>query len=158
MIILEKKSRPADLWPVLLGVALVAGFFVAHQAWATGFFTSGFGPTGAVLLYGAILTALVPPVVGSLHVNRRTELVVLLATAVFWTDAAASFYFAFPFDFSHLAAVVPGPATFLFNWVSNDLARVLIGLALVGAAAFIPFFTLQYFQSGRTHSRLGQST
>jgi hypothetical protein len=128
----------------LLGLFLVIGFFAAHQAWSTGFFTTGFGLLGTVLFYAVLLTGLVPPVLGSLHLEKKRELEALLVTAVFWTMAAAWFFFAFPFNFSHLTAVVPSQASFILSWITDDVGRILVGVSLVGAAGFIPFYLLQF--------------
>lgn len=144
-----KRSRPTDLWPVFLGLVLVLAFFVAHQAWSTGFFTSNFRVAEGILFYGALLTGLIPPVMGSLHLNKKTELITLLVTAIFWSGAAAWLFFQFPFNFSQLTAVVPGPLRFLLDWITNGIGRILIGIALVGALAFIPFYTIQYSHIGK---------
>ena len=139
----QTSFRLASLWPVFVGVALVAGFFIAHQALSTGFFTSDFGLTGSVLLYGTLLTGLVPATVGSMNLARKTELETMILTAVFWTVATAWFFFAFPFNFAHVTAVVPSQLSFLLSWITNDIGRALLGIALVGAAAFLPFFGFQ---------------
>lgn len=147
-----RKARPADLWPVALGVVLVGAFFVTHQASSTGFFTSHFGLVEAILLYGAILSGLVPPLLGAMHLTKRSELSYLLITSVFWTAAAAWLYLAFPFDFSHITAVVPSFLSFLLSWITNSIGRIIVGVALVGAFAFIPFFALQFVKASRDHT------
>ncbi|HEX4919785.1 MAG TPA: hypothetical protein VFV92_03500 [Candidatus Bathyarchaeia archaeon] len=145
----EKGSGPAGLWPVFPGLVLVLAFFLAHQAWSTGFFTSSFGVAEGVLFYGALLTGFIPPVLGSLHLNKRTELIALLVTAIFWSGASAWLLYQFPFNFSQLTAVMPGPLRFFLDWVTNGIGRILVGVALVGALAFIPFYTKQYSHLSR---------
>lgn len=142
--VLHRKAKPADLWPILVGTALVTGFFAAHQAWSTGFFTTGFGILETVLFYAAVLPAVIPAT-AAIYLSRKHELLADIAVSIVWTAAAAWLYVTFPFSFTHLAAVVPSPLQFAFNWISNDIGRILIGIATIGAFAFIPFFTLQYF-------------
>jgi len=139
----DRKSKLASLWPVYLGLGLVVGFFLSHQFWSTGFFTSAFGNIETILLYSALVSGLVPVVLGTLRLNRKIELEYLLLTATFWTGAAEWFFLVFPFDFSHLAAVVPGQLSFLLGWITNDIGRILLGVSLIGSAAFIPFYLLQ---------------
>jgi hypothetical protein len=47
----------------------------------------------------------------------------------------------FPFEFAHFADVMPDSLSFLVRWISNDIARVLMVLAIIvyiGAAAYCP--------------------
>lgn len=148
-----KNHRITGLWPVLLGLVLVVGFFVAHQVWSTGFFTSDFGLLGTLLFYCALgfgfTFALGVPVALSRRFGRRTELTYELGTALFWTITAAWLLVAFPFNFSQLNAVVPGQLWFVLSWITNDIGRILLGIALVGALAFIPFYAIQFRATGQ---------
>lgn len=144
----QKKTRLADLWPVLLGAVLVLSFFVAHQAWSTGFFTSSFGPVETAFFYSAIALGLTYPLgipwFLARHLGHKKELVYDIIVALFWTITTIWLYVTFPFNFPQLTAVIPGPARFLLSWVTNDVGRVLIGAAVFGALAFIPFYAVQY--------------
>ncbi len=40
-------------------------------------------------------------------------------------------FVVFPFDFSHLADVLPNFLRFLLLWISNDVAKVLLALAII---------------------------
>ena len=47
----------------------------------------------------------------------------------------------FPFEFVYFADVLPDSLKFLVQWISNDIARVLMGLdviVLLGAAVYSP--------------------
>lgn len=148
-----EKNRITGFWPVLLGLVLVVGFFVAHQVWSTGFFTSDFGLLGTFLFYCALgfgfTFALGVPVALSRRFGRRTELTYELATALFWTITAAWLLLVFPLNFSQLNAVVPGQLKFVLSWITNDVGRILLGTALVGALAFIPFYAIQFRTTGQ---------
>jgi len=153
---LGKREARTGILPVLIGAVLVVAFFVAHQAWSTGFFTSNFGQFGTVLFYGALALGLTYPfgipVALNRHFGRRIELAYDISIAIFWTIAAAWLLVVFPLNFSQLTAVVPGPLRFLLAWITNDIGRVLLGAALVGAFAFIPFYALQYLTGSREQS------
>ena len=129
--------------PTTAGVLLTAAFFAAHQAWSTGFFLSTFGLTEAFLFYASILYGIVLTNTSVFRFREDRALVLDIAGAVLWTVATVWLYLVFPFDFTHFAAVVPGPLTFLFTWVTNPVAHTIWLLLIVGSAAFIPFFALQ---------------
>ena len=155
-----KRAVLSGLVPVLIGTFLVAAFFVAHQAWSTGFFTPSFGLLGTILFYCALVLGLTYPlgVPVSLkeHFGRRMELAYETSTALFWTITAAWLLVVFPLNFSQLTAVVPGPLKFILAWITNDIGRVLLGMALVGAFAFIPFYILQFVTMGRKQTNPSQ--
>lgn len=77
----------------------------------------------------------------------------MLVTAVFWASAAAWLLLRFPFDFSNLTSVMPSQTRVLLNWVTNDIGRILFGIGLVGALAFIPFYMIQYAKLGTSTIR-----
>ena len=106
-------------------------FFVVHQTSSTGFFTSKFGPAEIFLFYVPLLFSMVTTaamgVVGRKNVLRpfQTFQYVLGAAAGAWL------FVVFPFDFSHLADVLPNFLRFLLLWISNDIARVLMVLGVI---------------------------
>jgi hypothetical protein len=123
---------------------LVAAFFAAHQAWSTGFFLSSFTPVQAALLYVSILYGILVANTAVIGLKEDRTLIVNLIGAVLWTATTAWLFFAFPFDFTHLAAVVPWPFQFLVSWITNGIGRVVWLLFFLGSAAFIPFFAFQF--------------
>jgi len=133
---------------------------VAHQAWATGFFTSSFGTVGTLLFYGSLFTGLTYPLGIPVSLNRRfgrrVELGYEILTAVFWSVSVAWLLFVFPLDFSQLTAVVPAQLKFLLSWITNDVGRILLGVSLVGSLAFIPFYALQFVSSSRRQATTRQ--
>lgn len=153
---LRGRDARAGVLLVLLGAVLITAFFAAHQAWSTGFFTSDFDLLGIVLFYSALGLGLTyplgVPVALNSHFGRKIEIAYDISTALFWTITAAWLLFVFPLNFSQLNAVVPGPLKFLLAWITNDVGRVLLGVALVGALAFIPFYALQYITTSRKHA------
>jgi len=114
-----------------LAILLILLFFVVHQTSSTGFFTSKFGPAETFLFYVSILLAAVGAaakvVVGRKNMLRPFDTFQegLGAVALVWL------FVVFPFDFSHLADVLPNFLQFLVRWISNDIAKVLMAIAII---------------------------
>lgn len=123
------EDRGLSVATVVAGV-LIGSYFVAHQARATGFFTSTFGTPEMLLLYGTLLYMVVASaliIVGRKSLSRDLDLGGLFfsAFAIAWLLAV------FPFEFAHFAGILPDPLRFLVQWISNDIARVLMVLGFV---------------------------
>jgi hypothetical protein len=128
------EDRGLSIAIVVVGV-LMGLFFVAHQALSTGFFTGAFGALEMLLLYGTLLygtllywivtAALI--VVGQKNLSRDLDLGGLFFAAI----AVAWLLVVFPFDFAHVADASPDPLRFLVQWISNDIARVLLALSFI---------------------------
>ena len=131
------------------GIGLIAAFFAAHQTWSTVFFLPSFTPLQATLLYGSILYSILVTNTEVIGLREDHISIVNIVGAVLWTTTTAWLFFAFPFDFTHFAAVVPWPFQFLVSWVTNSIAKIIWLLLLVGSAAFIPFFALQLSSARR---------
>jgi hypothetical protein len=135
--LVEKEVEYADPYEDRgLSIAIVAAgvlmglFFIAHQARSTGFFTATFGTLEMLLLYGTLLywiatSALI--IAGQKNLSRDLDLGGLFFAAV----AVAWLLVVFPFDFAHVADASPDSLSFLVQWVSNDIARVLMVLSFI---------------------------
>ena len=138
----------------LIIILLVTLFWVVHQTSSTGFFTSGFGPAEAFLFYLSVLFGLVPTagriVVGRKNVVRPLDLLnmVLISVAI-----GVWLLWVFPFDFSHLADVLPESLRFLLQWISDDVARVLMTIAIIGATIGIIYTGVLYVSVRRELSK-----
>jgi hypothetical protein len=130
-------------------IGFIALFFYTHQTEATGFFTSSFGGIEALLLYGAILIGMAGPVARFLTGRRNKSRPPELIASVFWIVASAWFLMVvFPFDFAHFADVVPDFLRVLISWITNDIARVLIAIGMVGGIVFIGVNSVLYIKVG----------
>jgi hypothetical protein len=129
---------------------LTALFFAAHQAWSTGFFLSSFTPIQAALLYSSILYGILLTNTEVIGLRKDHIWIVNIIGAGLWTVTTAWLFFAFPFDFTHLAAVVPWPFQFLVTWITNSIGKAVWFLFFLGSAAFIPFFAFQLTGARRT--------
>ena len=141
-------------------VFLVMLYFVAHQIGSTGFFSSKFSTLEMLLFYGAQLFGIVCTVLGPVRVRHRNLIRlgdmfynITVAIAVIWL------FVVFPFDFAHLADVLPSFLRFLLQWVSNDIARVLMMLGMIVAPIFAIYFgTLYVFVRRETSKQTLKTT
>ncbi len=71
----------------------------------------------------------------------------------FATFAIVWLFVVFSFEFAHFADLSPDFLKFLVQWISNDIARVLMVAGIIvhlGAAVYMPF---AYKFVGRTRSK-----
>ena len=149
---LPLSDRAGEVVGVIV-ILLVTLFWVVHQTSSTGVFTSRFGPTEAFLFYLSLLFGLVPTagriVVGRKNVLRPLNVLnmVLIFIASLWL------IWIFPFDFSHLADVLPDSLRFLLQWISDDVARVVMTIAIIATPIGIIYTAVLYVPVRRELSR-----
>ena len=126
-------------------VFLVILYFVAHQTGSTGFFSSKFSTLEMLLFYGALLFGGFCTVLGPVRVRHRNLIRlgdmfynITVAIAAIWL------FVVFPFDFAHLADVLPSFLRFLLQWISNDIALVLMVLAIIVAPVMATYYAIMY--------------
>jgi len=141
-----KKDLP--LGERVVGIAIVVfsllmmSYFALHQIRSTGFFTAAFGTSEMLLLYGLLLLGIVSASLESVFSRRLLSRLfdvfgglILAAVCTVWL------LMVFPFEFANFADVVPDSLRFLVQWISNDVARVIMVLAIivyVGAEIYCP--------------------
>ncbi len=140
---LPVRDRVGEIAAIAAMLAMVV-FFVIHQTRPTGFFTSRFRSVETLLFYlspvlGMVRSALTVAM-GRRNVLRPYEAAQngVLAIAVAW------FLAVFPFDFSHLADVLPGSIRFLLSWISNGFAMFLMAIALISFSVLTVHTALLY--------------
>lgn len=115
----------------------IFGFYMAHYAWSTGFFTSAFTPPMAALFFASVLWVIVNT--STKVVTPRKDLVALveLIGALLFVAVAAWILIVFPLNFAHVADVIPTQFQFILSWLTNDIGRILVPLILLaGIIAF----------------------
>jgi hypothetical protein len=126
-------ARVGELVATTIVACLVAGFYVAHLAWSTGFFTSAFTPVLATLFFASIAWTIINVAAKAITPRRDLLALVELIGASLFAGVTSWLYAVFPFNFTHLADVAPAQLQFLMNWITNDIGRILIGLILVAS-------------------------
>ena len=139
---IPKNERIAGIAFFFAGSVLMILYLAAHQIWSTGFFTSAFGTTEMIMLYGSwiswIITSGLEGVLGQRLLSRLFD---TFGGIIFIAVATAWLILVFPFDFTYFAVMLPDFLRFLVQWISNDLARILMvlyTLAIGIAAIYAP--------------------
>jgi hypothetical protein len=110
---------------------LLGLYFIAHQMGSTGFFTSTFSTIEMVMLYGILIywiTTSVLILIGQKHPSRNLDTyggLLFASFAILWL------LLVFPFEFTYFADVIPVFLRFLLQWISNEIALVLLVLLFI---------------------------
>ncbi|HZY46379.1 MAG TPA: hypothetical protein VFE96_01165 [Candidatus Bathyarchaeia archaeon] len=126
-------ARVGELVATTLVACLVAGFYGAHLAWSTGFFTSAFTPVLAVLFFTSIFWPIANVACKAITFRKDVRALVEWMGAALFAGETAWVYAVFPFNFTHLADVLPPPMQFILSWLTNDIGRILVALILVAS-------------------------
>ena len=139
---IPKNERIAGIGFFFAGSVLMVLYLAAHQIWSTGFFTTKLGTIEMILLYGSwiawIITSGLEGVLGQRLLSRLFDTfggIIFIAVATGWLLVV------FPFEFTYFADVLPDFLRFLVQWISNDIARVVMALYTVAmgiAAVYAP--------------------
>jgi hypothetical protein len=118
-------------------------FFWIHQTQSTGYFTSKFGTIEFIMLYGFWIFWITTASLESL-LNQRllSRIVDTFGGVIFATIAIAWNLVVFPFNFAYFANVLPESIRFLVQWISNDIAWVIMVVLMILhllAAIYCPF-------------------
>ena len=128
----------------VVAIILVALYFVAHQMWSTGFFTSKFGSAEMFLFYVSLMFGIVTPALRALFGRKNLARLFEIFGSVLFTVVLAWLFVVFPFDFVYVADVLPSFLRFLLQWISNDIARVLMALGIIAAPVMAIYTAILY--------------
>jgi len=134
-------QRVAGIAIVVVSILIVL-YFAAHQMWSTGFFTATFGTLEMIMLYGSLIFMIVSAGLEGIFGQRLLSRIWdAFGGLIFATIGNTWLLVVFPFDFTYFADVLPDFLRFLVQWISNDIARVLMVLIIIvilGAAIYTP--------------------
>ena len=128
-------------------------FFAAHQMWSTGFFTSKFDSLEALLFYSLIIIGILNAIIRGIIGRKNTLRPFEIGWITYMIIAFIYLLAVFPFDFSHLADVLPSILQFLLAWISNEIAKALVIIAIIGTAFFTIYDALLYVYLRRELSK-----
>jgi hypothetical protein len=142
-----KKELPLNerIFGILIVIfcILMIIFFVTHQIRLTGFFTIKFGIFEMLFFYGFWIFWITTATLEAIFSQRLLSRIVdTFGGLIFATLSLSLLLFLFPFDFTHLADALPGILRFLVQWISNDIARVIMVILIIlhlAAAIYSPF-------------------
>ena len=141
--IIPYSERVGNIVGVVVGLLIVL-YFVAHQTGSTGFFTSKFDTSEMLLFYGSLMYGIVSSVLKGLFGRKNLARLFDVFQAILIAVAIAWLFVVFPFDFAYLADVLPDFLRFLLQWISNDIARVLMVLGII-AAPIMAIYTAIFY-------------
>ena len=128
--VMRNGERVGEAFAILF-FYLVILFFVVNQVDDTGFFTTGFGSTEMVLFYGGLIFGMIAPILRLILGRRNKVRPVELISNGFFVIAASYLLSVFPFDFAHFPDLLPEGIQFMFDWITNDIARVGLSIIIV---------------------------
>ncbi len=138
--LVEKEVEEYDIIPyservtsiaIVVVFPLIVLYFVAHQMWSTNFFTATFGTLEMLLLYGSLIAWIVTGALegfGRKNLSRDFD---AFGGLIFSGIGIAWLLVVFSFEFAYFADVLPDSLRFLVQWISNDIARVLMVLLFI---------------------------
>ncbi len=141
--VIPYSERVGNIVGVAIGL-LIVWYFVAHQTGSTGFFTSKFATLEMLLFYGSLTQGIVSTALKGLFGRKNLVRLFDVFGAILVTVAIAWLFMVFPFDFAYLADVLPSFLRFLLQWISNDIARVLMVLGIIAAPIMAIYTALFY--------------
>ena len=128
----EIKSDDKAASILLIAVNGLFGLYlILHQTFSTGFFTPKFGALELITLYGIPIYWIITSVlilIGQKHPSRNLD---SYGGLFFATFAFVWLIGIFPFEFTYFANVLPDSLRFLLQWISNEIALVLLSLLFV---------------------------
>jgi hypothetical protein len=143
--VLSLSERIADPLFTIFAMSLLLAFFGYHQRTATGFFTEQFGPFAMLCLYGPIVLTPAAALVRAASGRRNPARPVEALTDLFMALAAIWLLIVFPFDFTHLADVLPAGLQFTLVWVTNDIGKIVLVLQIIIGTLVALFTLLKFF-------------
>lgn len=162
---ISKRERWVGIGFFFTGSVLMIMYLAAHQMWSTGFYTAKFGAIEMFMLYGSwiawFVTSGLDGVLGKRFLSRLFD---TFGGIIFIAVATAWLVMVFPFDFTYFANVLPGLLRFLVQWISNDIARILMvlyaiamGIAAIYAPIGYKFIKVKRFNRHKEKGSLSEN-
>ena len=128
---IPRGERGFDIALVVINILIIL-YFATHQMQSTGFLTESFGTLEMFFLYGYsvfwIISAGLEGVLGLRLLSRLFDVfggVIFGGICIIWLLAV------FPFEFAYFADILPNSIKFLLQWISNDIARVIMMVGII---------------------------
>ncbi len=142
----KARSHPRIAIAGAVVLTLIVLYLIAHQLWSTGFFTAKFGTFEMLLLYGSLIEWIVVAALEAFGRKNLSRDIDAFGGIIFVTIGGAWLFVVFPFEFAYFADVLPDFLRFLVQWISNDIARVVIVLwTIVNLVAAVYYGILRVF-------------
>lgn len=127
----KEPSNPLATIGFALVFTIILLYLIAHQLLSTGFFVANFDALALVFLYGSLIEWIVVAVLESVGHKNISRDIDAFGGIIFVVIGGLWLLVVFPFEFAYFAKVLPESIRFLLNWISNDVARVILVLWVV---------------------------
>jgi hypothetical protein len=127
---IEANDKMASIFLIMIN-GLFGLYLIVHQTAFTGFFTPTFSAFEMFMLYGVFFYWIVTSVlilIGQKNPSRDLD---SYGGLFFATFAIGWLIVVFPFEFSHFADLIPDFLRFLLQWISNEIAIMLLILLFI---------------------------
>ena len=150
---IESNDKIASIFLIVVN-GLFGFYLIAHQTGSTGFFTPKFSTFEMIMLYGIFIYWIITSVlilIGQKHPSRDLD---SYGGLFFATFAIGWLIVVFPFDFAHFANALPVFLRFIVQWISNEIALVLLILLFIIHLIFAVYSLILrlYVHKARTQS------
>ena len=120
-------------------------YLALNQIYSTGFYTSTFGPLEQIMLYGSwiawIITSGLEGLLGQRFLSRLFD---SFGGIFFIVVATAWLVVIFPFDFTYFSYVLPDFLRFSVQWITNEIAQIVMILYTIIMAVMIVYAPISY--------------
>jgi hypothetical protein len=110
---------------------LIMLYYVAHMMLSTGFFTATLGTLEILFLFGVPIFWIATSTLMLVERKNQSRDLDSYGGLIFATAGIAWLLVLFPFEFAYFTDVLPVFLRFLLQWISNDIARVLMVLLFI---------------------------
>ncbi len=127
----KEPSNPLATIAFALAFTIILLYLIAHQLLSTGFLITNFDVLAMVFLYGSLIEWIVVAVLESVGHKNISRDIDAFGGIIFVVIGGLWLFVVFPFEFTYFANVLPESIRFLLQWISNDVARVILVLWIV---------------------------
>ena len=127
---IESNDKIASIFLIVVN-GLFGLYLIVHHTGSTGFFTPKFSTLEVIMLYGIFIYWIITSVlilIGQKHPSRDLD---SYGGLFFATFAIGWLIVIFPFEFTHFSDLLPDVLRFLVQWISNEIALVLLILLFI---------------------------
>ena len=128
---IPRGERGFGIALVILNVLMIL-YYASHQIRSTSFLTESFSTLEMFFLYGySVFWIISAGLEGVLGLRLLSRLFDVFGGVIFGGICIIWLFAVFPFEFAYFADILPNSIKFLLQWISNDIARVIMMLGII---------------------------
>ncbi|MFW9777830.1 MAG: hypothetical protein ACFFE8_03170 [Candidatus Heimdallarchaeota archaeon] len=150
---IPKDDIAASVVIIAISLPLMLYFYL-HQTMSTGFFTQKFDFLEAVFLYGIFLYWIITSVLILIRQKHASRDLDSFGGLAFATIGSLWLIIIFPFDFVRFTEASPDILKIFVQWISNEIALVILMLAFIAHLVLAVFAVFQRVYVRKAMSKL----